>query len=107
MEKIEIEIDGITYIRKDSALQHDSETRIVILQRGWVYIGKFERDTATNICKLHNAYCIRKWGTTKGLTELVNGKTKDTILDKCDGIIEFDWLTVIHTISVNEKTWIL
>ena len=74
-----------------------------MLQRGWVYIGRFERDG--NLCRLHNSYCIRRWGTTKGLSELVNGALKDTKLDKCDGVVEFDWLTVVHTISVNESAW--
>lgn len=101
-------LNGIEYIRKDSIAQpkskeYDTDVRIVILQRGWVYIGKFEK--IDNLCKLHNAYNIRTWGTTKGLCELVNGATSSTKLDKCEGVIEFDWLTVIHTISVNKEKW--
>ena len=45
-----------------------------------IYIGRFERNG--NDCKLHNAYNIRTWGTTKGLCELVNGATSSTKLDK-------------------------
>ena len=102
----EIVIDGTTYVPKGSEVkQYEGDIKIVILQRGWVYIGRFER-IGTD-CKLHNAYNIRAWGTTKGLAELVNGATKDTKLDKCDGIVEFDWLTVIHTITVNSKSWTL
>ena len=102
----EIQINGKVYVPKDA--QNNSpnylgDIRIVILQRGWVYIGRFSRDG--NLCQLKNASCIRQWGTTKGLQELVNGPTSKTILDKCDGVIEFDWLTVIHTISVNESLW--
>ena len=37
--------------------------------------------------------------------ELVNGATSSTILDKCEGIVEFDWLTVVHTITVNPEKW--
>jgi len=91
----EVEINGIKYVKKDSIVEHK--------QYEWVYIGRFER--TGNDCKLHNAYNIRNWGTTKGLAELVNGATKDTKLDKCDGLVEFDWLTVIHTIAVNSKSW--
>ena len=104
----ELEINGIKYIRKDSVTeskQYDGDIKIVVLQRGWVYIGRFER--IGNDCKLHNAYNIRSWGTTKGLPELVNGATKDTKLDKCEGIVEFDWLTTVHTITVNKSKWIL
>ena len=94
----EVTLNGIEYIRKDIASSRPNYTgdiKIVILQRGWIYIGRFER--AGNDCKLSNAYNIRTWGTTKGLSELVNGATSSTILDKCEGIVEFDWLTVVHT----------
>lgn len=101
----ELEINGKIYVLKDTVIKKEfiGDIKIVVLQRGWVYIGKFERNG--NDCKLHNAYNIRKWGTTKGLPELVNGKLDDTILDKCEGVVEFDWLTVIHTITVNKEKW--
>jgi hypothetical protein len=104
----EITVNGVEYIRKDSVSNQKEFTgdiKIVILQRGWVYIGRFERNG--NDCKLHNAYCIRVWGTTKGLQELVNGATTSTKLDKCEGVVEFDWLTVVHTIVVNASKWTL
>ena len=111
MAKIQTEIDeivikGVTYVPKDSLQQHQNYTgdiRIVILQRGWVYIGRFTRND--NLCQLRNAFCIRTWGTTKGLPELVNGSTSSTKLEKCDGVVEFDWLTVVHTITVNPERW--
>jgi len=102
----EVEINGIKYIRKDSVKdvkEYTGDVKIVVLQRGWVYIGRFERNG--NDCKLHNAYNIRIWGTTKGLPELVNGMTSKTVLDKCDGIVEFDYLTVVHTITCNSEAW--
>lgn len=101
-----IEINGKTYVPIDSVSKspnYTSPIRIVVLQRGWVYIGRFSKEG--NLCKLHNSYCIRTWGTTKGLQELVNGATCSTKLDKCDGVVEFDWLTVIHTIEVKESQW--
>lgn len=111
MAKIEIGKDSVfiageEYVPKNKALispNYEGEIKIVVLQRGWVYIGRFTRDK--NDCKLHNAYCIRTWGTTKGLQELVNGATSKTVLDKCEGVVEFDWLTVIHTITVNQSKW--
>ena len=101
----EIELNGIKYVPKDSILKPEftGDIKIVVLQRGWVYIGRFER--TGNDCKLHNSYCIRTWGTTKGLQELVNGATSATKLDKCAGVVEFDWLTVVHTITVNKESW--
>jgi len=80
------------------------DVKIVILQRGWVMVGRFERKGSD--CKLHNASVIRIWGTKKGLGEIAqDGPTKDTVLDSCNGLVEFDYLTVIATISCNEKPW--
>ena len=108
MEKLdlrEIEVNGIKYVPKDSIskVEYTGDIKIVVLQRGWIYIGRLERNG--NDCKLHNAWNIRSWGTTKGLPELVNGATTSTKLDKCEGIVEFDWLTTIHTITVNSSAW--
>lgn len=100
----EIVIDGETYVPKSTVVKEfDGDMKIVVLQRGWVYVGFFERDGYD--CKLHNSHCIRVWGTTKGLQELVNGPTRSTKLDKCDGVVEFDYLTVVHTITVNKNKW--
>ena len=100
----EVEINGIIYVPKGTeSVEYTGEIKIVVLQRGWVFIGRFERNG--NDCKLHNAYNIRIWGTTKGLSELVNGATSMTKLDKCEGVIEFDYLTVVCMITVNQSKW--
>ena len=53
-----------------------------------------------NECKLAKASVIRSWGTTKGLGEIAgNGPTSNTKLDKCYGLVEFDYLTVVACIS--------
>lgn len=100
----ELVIEGRTYVPKDSLTQFTGgDAKIVILQRGWIYVGRLTKDG--NLCKLHNAHNIRTWGTTKGLPELVHGPTSSTKLDKCEGVVEFDWLTVVHTITVNPEKW--
>lgn len=101
----QVEVNGRIYVPQNSqqSPNYTGEIKIVVLQRGWVYIGRFSR--IGNDCKLANAFCIRTWGTTKGLQELVNGATSSTKLDKCEGLVEFDWLTVIHTITVNASKW--
>lgn len=101
-----ISINGREYVSKESQTKPEpcGPTKIVILQRGWVMIGKFERNGSE--CKLKNASVIRSWGTKKGLGELAaNGPTSTTILDPCNGIVEFDYLTVVATISVEENKW--
>lgn len=104
MEK-EIVLDGIIYVRKDTVTSKEftGEIKIVVFQRGWMYIGRFERNG--NDCLLHNSSYIRDCGTNNGLHELVNGPTSSTKLDKCDGVVEFNWLSVGHTITVNQSKW--
>lgn len=100
----EITVNGKTYYANKQTTEFAGEYKIVILQRGWVMIGKFERNGSE--CKLHQASVIRNWGTTKGLGELaIEGKKKDTKLDKCGGVVEFDYLTVVATIAVSEDKW--
>lgn len=58
---------------------------IVVMDRGWVYVGVVTI-RGDNVL-LTNARNIRKWGTTKGLGELVNGPTPSTVLDPVGEII--------------------
>ena len=82
---------------------NDGEVRIVVLQRGWAYVGNYYRDG--DLCRLENAQCIRKWGTTKGLGEIAeSGPTQDTILDPAP-LVEFDALTVVLTIRCEASKW--
>lgn len=100
-----ITVNGKTYYsEKPTGTEFQGETKIVVLQRGWVVVGRMEKDST--LCKLHNASVIRNWGTTKGLGELAaNGPLSSTKLDPCNGVVEFDYLTVVLTIAVNEEKW--
>lgn len=94
-----IEINGEKY-RKVNA---DSPVKITILQRGWVMVGRFEREGSD--CTLTDAAVIRAWGTTRGLGEIAqNGPTGKTILDKC-GTVHFDYLTVVALMDCEESKW--
>ena len=98
-----ITVDGITYY-SEKPENINSPVKIVILQRGWVMVGRFERKG--NDCKIYDASVIRSWGTTKGLGEIAkDGPTSNTKLDKTNGLVEFDYLTVVATISCEEKSW--
>lgn len=103
MEKVTI--DGIDYIPASKVKQNqDSPIKIVILQRGWCLVGRFEKKGSE--CKLYDASVIRTWGTTKGLGELANdGPKTATKLDKCNGLVEFDYLTVVASIACDESKW--
>ena len=93
-------INGIEY----TPATDESPIKIVILQRGWCMIGRFERDGSD--CKLRDAAVIRQWGTTRGLGQIAEGGPTDlTKLDKCYGVVEFDYLTVVATIDCEEAVW--
>lgn len=95
----EVTICGVTYVPKEPAT---GEVRIVVLQRGWVIVGRYSRDGDT--CYLDDAAVIRVWGTTKGLGELRTGPTSATKLDLC-GHVEFHVLTACFTIACQESGW--
>lgn len=101
----ELTVNGVTYVPKGSEkVQYNRDTKIVILQRGWVLVGKFEK--VGSDCKLHNASVLRCWGTTKGLGEIAkDGPTSSTKIDPTNGLVEFDYLTVVATISCNADAW--
>lgn len=101
----EIQVNGISYIPKGlERIQYEGDIKIVVLQRGWIMVGRFEKNDSE--CKLHNASVIRNWGTTKGLGEIAAaGPTKDTKIDATNGLVEFDYLTVVATISCNAGAW--
>lgn len=101
-----LSVNGVDYVPKNTQLQpqFSGPAKIVILQRGWVMVGRLERKG--NDCVLHQASVIRIWGTKKGLGEIAsNGPTKDTVLDKTGGVVEFDYLTIVASISINESQW--
>lgn len=78
-----------------------SNKYIVILQRGWVFVGDFSQDQAE--CKLTNAFCIRRWGTTEGLGELaLKGPLAETKLEPTPEIT-FHELTIIAKIKCSER----
>ena len=60
-------------------------TQIAVLDRGFVYVGKCKIDG--EFLHIENARNIRRWGTTKGLGELVNGPTASTVLDEVGKVV--------------------
>ena len=82
----------------------NNDVRIVILQRGWVAVGKYSENGEQ--CRLDNAAVIRRWGTCRGLGEIAtNGPTINTVLDKCPPL-RFHTLTVISTMDCEAEKWL-
>ena len=101
--KASITIDGIEYVKKGSEEPKNSNIKIVILQRGWVFIGRWSQEG--DVCTLENAYTIRTWGTTNGLGQLaLEGKQNSTKLDKA-GRVQFHPLTVVASLDCKDELW--
>ena len=100
MEKKVVVVDGMKYVPEKS---EGGQVRIVILQRGWVKVGKFYQDGSN--CRLENCSTVRIWGTSKGLGEIASGgPTEKTILDK-EPTCRFHELTIIAMIDCEESKW--
>lgn len=79
-------------------------TQIVILQRGWIFVGKLSKNGSN--MKLTNAATIRTWGTSKGLGEIAdNGPTSSTKLDEIKNEVTFHELTVIAMVRCEDSKW--
>ena len=75
-----ITIDDVKYVRQDSISLISPELgpkRIVIADRGWIFVGNCE-DHDDGTVTIRNARNIRRWGTTNGLGQLINGPLADT-----------------------------
>lgn len=74
--------------------------QIVVLDRGYVYAGtaNIEGDMVT----ITGAKNIRRWGTTKGLGELVNGPIAGKTVADDSGEIKAPLKSVIHFIKCNQ-----
>jgi len=97
-----MKIDDVEYVRKDSVPVTEGDIKIVILDRGFVYVGIVQVTVDGLILK--NASNIRQWGTTKGLGELVEGPLSGTKLDKV-GTVRIPSHAVISMIDVEQSKW--
>lgn len=87
-----ISINGVDYSKS-----------IVILQRGWVFVGDLTKNGEE--FTLSNAQNIQRWGTTEGLGQLaLSGPTSATVL-KPAGTVRFHELTVVARLDVDDSKW--
>lgn len=76
---------------------------IVILQRGWVMVGKLQKKG--EYFKLLNGSVIRRWGTSSGLGQLAKeGKQSETVLEPTPET-SFHELTMIGAIKCVAAKW--
>jgi hypothetical protein len=77
--------------------------KILVLQRGWVAIGRHSKDGAEHV--LTDASVIRRWGTTKGLGQLAtDGPQANTVLD-ATGTVRAHELATVLVIDADATVW--
>jgi hypothetical protein len=74
--------------------------KIVVINNGFVFVCK-EYTADEKAVTLTNARCIRVWGTTDGLGQLVSGPTKETKLDALIPIISVPEHQIVFTFNVS------
>lgn len=101
-EPMSIRINDVDYVRADAQPDTKGDIKIAVLDRGFVYVGRcaIEGDWLT----ITNAMNIRKWGTTKGLGELVNGPLSGSVMDAV-GTVKVPLRGVMHLIDVSQTKW--
>lgn len=72
-----ITVNGIEYVRADSVPARIGEKRIIVADKGFVFVGDCE-DMPDGSVTIRNARNIRRWGTTSGLGQLATGPTPET-----------------------------
>lgn len=95
-------IDEVLYVRADTVKKCDGDIKIVVADRGFVYVGRITENA--DFVTLSNAKNIRQWGTSKGLGELVGGPLSGTKLDPV-GVIRIPMRAVISIIDVEQAKW--
>ena len=82
----------------------DFQTTIVVGSNGHVWIA---RSAIFDGVWLHmnHARIIRVWGTTQGLNQLINGTTKETVLDAPADVVSLFHLAIIAVIPANDAQW--
>ncbi len=97
-----IRIDNVEYVRADAQPKPDGEYKIVVLDRGFVYVGAVKLDG--DFVVIQNAKNVRVWGTTKGLGELFSGPLPKTVLDRT-GTVRAPVRALIALIDVEQGKW--
>ena len=96
----EIVVDGVKYVPKEDF----GPIKIVVLERGFHYIGRVESDIDDNVT-IRGARSLIRWGTSEHLGQLVNGPLPNTQLGaSCTVQVRED--KIVHMIEVTQDGWI-
>jgi hypothetical protein len=77
--------------------------RIVIGQRGWVWVGRVEVTPSEVV--IHGARVVRRWGTERGLAQIaIEGPTSSTVLDD-PATVRMHVLAIVGQVDCREAAW--
>ena len=79
------------------------KVKIVVLDRGWVFVGRVSVTDDGDI-RIENAQCVRRWGTTQGLGQLRSGPTNHTVVDPAGTVIA-PARSVVFMLDVEDDAW--
>lgn len=97
----EIVINGETYVKK-SVVSQDSEIKIIVCDKGFVFVGRFKNSEKDDLLLIKGAF-VRRWGTSKGLGELAEkGPLQNTKLDEVSSV-ELNPKNILFSISCGSQ----
>lgn len=80
--------------------------RIIVLPRGWVFVGYIHFPRGENAVVLTKGACIRRWGTQWGLGQLQEfGPQPQTILDPIPRPMIFPGENLLFALECNPAVW--
>ena len=95
-----IVIDGVKYVLASES----GPIKIVVIERGFVYVGRVEEDGETCDVTIHGARSLIRWGSSQHLGELVNGPLESTKLGApCTVLVRQQ--QIVYMIEVNNAVW--
>ena len=78
--------------------------KIVVINNGFVLVCRGYSQSPEGVT-LTKARCVRVWGTTEGLGQLVSGPTGDTVLDAMIPVVSVPLHQIVFTFDVVESAW--
>lgn len=82
-----------------------AQVKFCVLAHGWVFVGRVT-DEDDHILVLKDACVVRRWGTKRGIGQIIMGPTNDTILDPIPGDVRFERQGILFSwASGNHAVW--
>lgn len=76
-----------------------------VLAHGWVFVGRVQ-DNSEQSLTLVDACVIRRWGTKRGIGQIRNSPTNETILDPIEGEMRVERSGILFSwASGNHAVW--